>query len=269
MKVEASVLGATTQNGAATRSGAERAPDEAKPEPKARVVVLRDATALEARARELDELGRSAIEPNPYFEPWMLLPALRAFPDERELELAVVERRDGAPIGLFPMVRERKVHGLPVPGLSIWRHEYCLLQTPLVHAASASECMDAFLAWLASRRDVALVELDGIAGDGPFAHALIDALNERREPYASVQRFTRGFSMLHADADAYLAAVFGGEGRRQLKSKERNLAREGQVTYEVLAGEDHFLFFSALDRALADLGAWVSPVGAPAPPAAP
>ncbi len=95
---------------------------------------------------------------------------------------------------------------------------------------------------------------------------LLSAVIER--DVVSSPSFRRGWAgrpvlVIHGDGDDRIPIHFVDEAVSVMR-------RGGAlVTYEVLAGEDHFLFFSALDRALADLGAWVSPVGAPAPPAAP
>jgi hypothetical protein len=43
------------------------------------VVVIDDLTALEKYVPAWEDLATAAIEPNVFYEPWMALPAIRAF----------------------------------------------------------------------------------------------------------------------------------------------------------------------------------------------
>src|SRR6185369_12429325 len=43
------------------------------------VVIADDLTALEKHVAAWEELAVAAIEPNVFYEPWMLMPALRAY----------------------------------------------------------------------------------------------------------------------------------------------------------------------------------------------
>lgn len=60
------------------------------PHTHARGVQLVDAAALRAYAGALDELVREAVEPNVFYEPWMLVPALQAFGGEGDIRVALV-----------------------------------------------------------------------------------------------------------------------------------------------------------------------------------
>jgi CelD/BcsL family acetyltransferase involved in cellulose biosynthesis len=195
---------------------------------------LRAIDAIEARATEIEALAARSIEPNPFFEPWMLAPLLRAFGAGKSLEIAMIERPGGALIGFFPLVKERRYRGLPVKVLSIWDHDLTLLGTPLVHGAHARDCVAAFLDWAFAEADAALLSFERMPGGGPFARVLLDALNERREPFHSESRHFRGLFVPRADDGAYLASILDSEGRRKLKTKERRLSEGGAVTYDAL-----------------------------------
>jgi len=47
-----------------------------------KIVVARDAVALEAIVPAWEELAAHALEHNPFYEPWVLLPALAASSDD-------------------------------------------------------------------------------------------------------------------------------------------------------------------------------------------
>src|SRR5690349_17996414 len=112
-----------------------------------RVEVLEGAQALRALVPQWEALAAEAAEPNPYYEHWMLLPALEAYgkdagrdapsPDFR----AIAVWDDGTLGALFPMRLERRYRGLPLRVLRSWRHRNMLLCTPLVRAKSAEKCV--------------------------------------------------------------------------------------------------------------------------------
>jgi hypothetical protein len=96
------------------------------------VVVVEDLHALEAYAPAWEDLARAALEPNVFYEPWMLLPALRAFGAGQRLQCVLVLGSDPARpqgparlCGLFPLERSEHYTGisrrLPFRTLRFWR----------------------------------------------------------------------------------------------------------------------------------------------------
>ncbi len=221
---------APAATGSTKKAPAERAAPSA---PKVSVAVLRTAEELEPFIARWEQLAKRALEPNAFLEPWLFLPGLRAFGAGKAFEMVAVSRRDGSLIGLFPFTRERKHHGVPVPTLASWRHDFHFVSTPLVHADHARECMDALFEWLARDSGATLVELAEIMGDGPFQHVLLKVLADRAELSCS-DRWTRGLYLPQKDADTYLASILDSEGRRRLRSKEKHLGAEGRVEYAEL-----------------------------------
>src|SRR5947207_13265379 len=75
------------------------------------IVPVRAEEELLAHVDAWDDLGRHALEPNVFFEPWFLLPAVRAFGGGQNLLFAFIyEKRAQAPeeaptlVGFVPMV---------------------------------------------------------------------------------------------------------------------------------------------------------------------
>src|SRR6266446_425938 len=62
---------------------------------------IADWSLLEPLHEAWQELARVAAEPNPFYEPWMLLPALRAFAPAGQIEVIAVFRGELL-CGLFP-----------------------------------------------------------------------------------------------------------------------------------------------------------------------
>ena len=118
------------------------------------VVVLRDPQALSGLVPAWEELAAAAIEPNVFYEHWMLLPALEAFGSGKDIAVVLVLLHDahkpGAPAklgGLFPLESVHRFGKLRVSALSLWQHLHCYVCTPLVRADAARECMVEFFRW--------------------------------------------------------------------------------------------------------------------------
>ena len=185
-----------------------------------RLQVVSDPRALAGILPAWEALAANACEPNPFYEPWILLPALEA---QGAANFRCVLAWDGEALaGLFPFERQRRYRGLPVATLASWRHSAYLLCTPLVRAETAAECLKALLAW---RGDAALFELRYLRADGPFAAALARALRTSRAAFATIARFSRPLLCKAPDADAYLAQL-SPHLRKDLRRKQRLIAAQ-------------------------------------------
>jgi CelD/BcsL family acetyltransferase involved in cellulose biosynthesis len=205
------------------------------------VSVLRGAAELAALRPEWEALSAHALEPNPGYEPWMLLPALEAFGAQAELEIVAV-RAGGSLAGLFPLQRERRYRGLPLRSLSSWSHPHFMLGVPLVAAGRAAEVLKALLAWASERASV--IELAQVAAEGPFSQALLDALNGEGRAFLVTHAYTRPILRRSSDAQAYFAASMPGDVRRELRRREKRLAEAGRLEHVVL-------------RSRAELARWI------------
>src|SRR3989442_400531 len=116
------------------------------------VVAIKDINLLQDYAQAWEDLAANAIEVNPFYESWMLLPALRELGTGKDLQVVMVLDVSGDKAvlcGVFPLEKKARYKGLPISVLSLWQHIYCALCTPLVREGYARECLDAFLKWLA------------------------------------------------------------------------------------------------------------------------
>ena len=184
-----------------------------------RIQLVRSREALGALVPAWEELAAHACEPNPFYEPWILLAALRAQGDEG---LRCVCVWDGERlVGLFPFHHVRKFKGLPVATLTSWRHSAYLLCTPLVRSDVAVDVLKALLAWRDA--EASLIELKYLRADGPFAAALAKALRTSRAPFATLARFSRPLLLRAPSADACLAQM-SPRLRKELRRKHRRLS---------------------------------------------
>lgn len=206
-------------------------PSSLKLEEACRVTALRPAE-LAALVPQWEELAQDALEPNPFYEHWMLLPALEAFGAAQDVRVAAVWFQDRL-WGLFPLERVARYRGLPVPALRAWRHRHSLLCTPLVRAGRAAQCLAALSLWLRSAEGAPLLELDFVPAEGPFHRALVDWLHEEKLPSLASNRYNRAVLRKAADAERYFSAL-PAKLMRDLKRRERRLAERGVLTHAAL-----------------------------------
>lgn len=202
-----------------------------------RVARLRGREALTALVPAWEELAAAALEPNPFFEHWMLMPALECFGAQGEVELLAVlngERLDA----LLPIERRSRYKGFPIGAAASWRHRHCMLGTPLVRAGHAAQALEALFAWLrADDAGAALLSLNYIP-EGPFLRALLDALTAADLGGLIADSYNRALLQREGDAETYLAWLSRHE-RMELRRRERRLAELGRVSPFVLeAGGD-------------------------------
>ena len=157
------------------------------------VQVVSDLTALRALVPDWEALAAEAAEPNPFYEHWMLLPALEAFPDPDFR--CVVIWDSGKLAALVPMRLERRWRSLPVGALRSWRHRNMVLCTPLVRAASAARCVSALLESEAAH----VLEFDLVPAEGVFYGALAQAAGTGGCPWLVTDAYARAILVRERD----------------------------------------------------------------------
>jgi hypothetical protein len=200
-------------------------------------------SAAASLASDWDDLAVNASDPNVFFERWFLGPAVSAFGQGRNIQLAMVyrgsTRKDVAPglVGLFPVeVMPRR--GLLSKTLRLFHHEYAFLLTPLIREGHAVETWQAFLQWADSRSGCDLVELPLIRGEGAVARALADVLYRRSAPSLISVIHPRALLRRSPSAEDSLAAALTAKQRHEYARQSRRLAEQGAVDYRRLETAD-------------------------------
>jgi hypothetical protein len=179
-----------------------------------------------------EDLAADAAHPNPFFEPFMLAPAL-AHLGGAGVEIALVHAVPdrGAPFlcGLAPIAC-RRWRGLPVRCVSVWRYAHCYDATPLLRRGHEREALDALFDAL----DAPLVELGGTIAEGEVHHALIEVLARRGLEAHAWGRFVRALLRPAASAEDYRARISTGK-RKELRRQARRLAELGRLGFEAAA----------------------------------
>jgi hypothetical protein len=191
-------------------------------------------------------LADQAEEPNVFWSPWLLLPALETFSRDggRRIELLLFHAahpthrlRPDVLVGACA-IEHRRARLVPVPTAGSFHHPAIHLGTPLVRAGFARAVAERLLDHLGDRARV--VTLQEIRADGPFHDALVDALNARRWAHLGLKRSTRALLLPDAGgADAYLDRALAGRRRKELRRQRDRLAEQvGPLAVEALAPGD-------------------------------
>ncbi len=203
------------------------------------VVVIEDMAELEQYIPAWEALAAAALEPNVFYEPWTLLPAVREFgAGERLLFVLVWDGNTpsatdaGRLLGVFPLERGGRYPWLPLRTLRLWTHKHCYLGVPLVRADAAADCLAALFGWLAADpRGAALVEFPQLAAEGPFAALLADYLRTHCRPSFLADSFSRALLRPRKAGRPRPEEVLSGGRRKNLRAKERRLAEQGSLAY--------------------------------------
>ncbi|MEC5291768.1 MULTISPECIES: GNAT family N-acetyltransferase [unclassified Aurantimonas] len=202
---------------------------------------------------ELSHLSRRAIEPNVFFDPQFLVPAMPRL-DERKVRLMVVRDEAGSRSRLrllmpFSLERSASVGGPAT--IRAWTHPFGPLGTLPVDGDDPVDTLASFLETIA-RPEFALPDvlvLPDVRIDGAMATTLLAVAKERGLPATCVNGFTRAALLKDADGEPHNLSALSGRRRRELARQRRLLEATGQVSFDVartkadvqLALEDFFV----------------------------
>lgn len=180
-----------------------------------------------------DSLAEKAVEPNPFYESWHLLPSLRAMDTEGSVSLLTVES-DSKLVGLLPICEKRDYYGHPIPHLRNWLHANCFLGQPLVSCGYERAFWRAILRWCDRETSLPLfLHLSHVPAEGPLNDALEAELGCNR-PAATVHSETRAMLATDRSAESYFEATLASRKRKELRRQYRRLSELGDLTFHRL-----------------------------------
>jgi CelD/BcsL family acetyltransferase involved in cellulose biosynthesis len=192
-----------------------------------------------------EDLAEHAVDANAFYEPWMLLPALRSFGTAGTLAFLFVYGTDpvrptGPPLlcGFVPLER-RHFKRFPVPVLTLYKPAYCYLCTPLLRVGHAVDVLHAVFEWARTdRRGAALLDFAVVPADGPFNQALVDAVHEHAAMTCQWETYNRALMRRAPNAGTYLASAMSAGHRKELRRLRRRLADMGTLESRELGPND-------------------------------
>lgn len=198
--------------------------------PEATVQSWRDWTSAE-RQRQWQALALGASTPNPFFEPWYLLPSLEAFDPAATGRLLIVEI-GGELAGLMPLSKPRRYGRWPLPHLTTWLHPNAFLGVPLVRAGCETAFWQAVLAWADHQPAQSLfLHLPAMPLEQPVTEALFDLAHDQGRKAALVMREQRALLHSPLSPELYLERALTGKKRKELRRQHARLAEAGQLAF--------------------------------------
>ncbi len=216
---------------------------------------LTGADACQTIVADWRDLADNASEPNPFYEPHMLLPAMTHLPGGSKVHVIAIHAspHSNRLIGLVPVKITNTYLGLPVRSAQSWKHIHCFLATPLLRKGHEQDALRGIIAALRARH-ITVMRFAHSAADGAFAAALATILNTKNHAQAETRRFERAILQSTTSADDYITAAISRKKRKEYGRITRRLADEGSVTFEAVdvtdpaAVEGAALEFLALEQ---------------------
>lgn len=185
-----------------------------------------------------DALALCAAEPNPFYEPWYLMPSFRALDPARQLRVFRFEV-DGQLAGIMPLGRPLRYYRWPIPNVSSWVHDNCFCGLPLVAAGLERPFWRALLTALDRAPGLALfLHLRAMPLIGPVHDALLAEIAATGRGMALVHREDRAMLASRQSAQAYFDASLSGKKRKELRRQFARLAELGEVSITRQDGAD-------------------------------
>jgi CelD/BcsL family acetyltransferase involved in cellulose biosynthesis len=193
-----------------------------------KVVEICDLHAIRALAATWQALARKS-EPNPFYEPWRLIPAVREFGADQQLHFLFIFPRDSAEAcGFFPMVEKAGSPPLRLPTLSLWEDKYCFLCAPFIGPNEESDTLKAVVEWFSKRLpDFAILELNTITAQ--LERRLGNALESYGWSHSVMKRFQRAELRMDDSGADYVTRAISTGRRKELRRLRNRLAENGSL----------------------------------------
>lgn len=185
-----------------------------------------------------DALALWASEPNPFFESWYLLPALRGQDTGGRVKLLRFEIA-GELAGLMPVVEASRYYTRPIPHLASWLHPNCFLGAPLVARGLEKPFWRALLDWADAQGGLGLfLHLAELPLSGALYDALREVVGEEQRMAAVVARANHVILRSDLTPDAYFEATVSGKKRKEYRRQANRLAETGALAFTRQRGDE-------------------------------
>ncbi len=195
-----------------------------------------DELANQEAVQSWDALAGSAGEPNPFFESWYLLPALKGLDPAGKVRLLVLEE-SGEWLGMMPISLDSRYYTYPLPQLCNWIHGNCFLGLPLIAKGYEAAFWQALLSWADRNAAYGLfLHLSHLPLESRACQVLRSMLAEVGRHAALVHSEERAFLASPMSAEEYWEASLSGKKRKELRRQSNRLAELGEVVIERTRG---------------------------------
>ncbi|HSF12014.1 MAG TPA: hypothetical protein VLA50_03510, partial [Erythrobacter sp.] len=169
-----------------------------------------------------ERLVAQVAEPNPFFEPWFLIPSLRQWgAGERVVDDQVAVGawyHQGRLSGLMPTVRTSAYYGHTITHAKGWLHPNAFCGVPLIAAGHEDAFWRALMAHFdRMARRALFLHLPLLPADGPVSAALDRVLSASGRAHYTVAEESRALLAGDASAADYLEAAMSAKKRKELR----------------------------------------------------
>ncbi|WP_233999712.1 GNAT family N-acetyltransferase [Porphyrobacter sp. TH134] len=207
-----------------------------------------------------ERLVARAAEPNPFFEPWFLLPALRQW-GAADRVITKAWFHEGRLAGLLPVVRSARYYSHIVTHATGWLHANAFCGVPLIAAGHEDAFWRDMLAHFDRRARRALfLHLPQMPADGPANAALERVFARFPRAHYIVAEENRAMLAGDMSAEAYLESAMSAKKRKELRRQHNRLADEGLLAFERVEGDKGLAEWTAEFLALEAAG-WKGEAG--------
>ncbi len=207
--------------------------------------------ALEGLRQEWDTLAGAAIEPNVFYEPDFLLPAMALF--DPQAGAVIARNESGRLVGFFPVQVRGWRQGYAPALASTFMHPFGPLGKPLVAPGFEEGAIDTWLDHIAHDGGPHALLMPLLPDTGPFAGALDRVLARRELGVARYDRHVRAQLLPDAQRTTYLERAVGLKARKNLARKRRRLGELGMLSrsqaFSPAAMKEFFADFLTLEAA--------------------
>lgn len=194
------------------------------------------SVAVGQRARWAD-LAAHAAEPNAFYAPAMLGPALDhlAAPGAVRLVEAMDDERL---IGLLPLAITPRHGRLPIACAANWMHPHSFFGAPLIRAGHEAVAWTAILETL-DRAPWApnFLHLSGLDAAGANAAALEEVCTRQGRAREEIHRYDRALLRSDLSADEYWETHVRAKKRKEIRRLQKRLAELGTVQERILTDQ--------------------------------
>lgn len=153
-----------------------------------------------------------------------------------DIKMIVVEKQfdEDLPtqvVGIVPF-QEKRILGLPLKAVELWKHDHCFDTTPLLAAEVATEAWKLACQFLFDQEKVRLISLDTISAEPAIEEILRQAANEIGMGRFDRASFERAALRPTANSDDYKSQFWSKSMRRDQRKLERRLGDRGQFRFE-------------------------------------
>lgn len=183
---------------------------------------------------ELEKLAGHALEPNIFFEPSLLQPALTHLASA-DIKLCTGHSPDtGALVAVMPVGRGKGRYGplsiVPTP-LIAWQHPYAMIGVPLIDRVCPEAALDSLFDDITAQFNGPKVLLmRHVRADGPLWPALKTALDHTGRRHVVLEAYDRAGLDVADPGETTLRKLIGKKSASSIRSSRRKLGELGKLT---------------------------------------